>query len=73
MHQGEVEAKAELPERDPLMLYTLQTASWETLPILKETSVKLILGGALITCVFVASITDEFFRAFQVPCAMTRQ
>jgi hypothetical protein len=50
-----------LPERDPPMQCTLQTASGKTLPILKEAFIKLTLGWhPLTTWVFITNITDEF-------------
>jgi hypothetical protein len=52
---------AEQPQRKPSRPYVLQTASGETLPLLKEEPVELPLGRrALCMLEFVAEITDEF-------------
>jgi hypothetical protein len=58
---------AEQPERNPSRAYVLQTASGETIPVLKEALVELTLGQlALRIWVFVAEITDEFIIGLDV-------
>ena len=55
------------PERKPSRAYVLQTASGETIPVLKEALVELTLGRqALRTWVFVAEVTDEFILGLDV-------
>jgi hypothetical protein len=55
------------PERKPSRAYVLQTASGETLPLLRETLVELTLGQrALRIWVFVAEVTDEFILGLDV-------
>jgi hypothetical protein len=50
-----------LPERKQSRLHSLQKASWETLPVLKEALVELTLGQKpLHIWVFITEITDEF-------------
>jgi hypothetical protein len=49
------------PERKPSRAYVLQTASGETIPVLKEALVELSLRRrALRIWVFVAEVTDDF-------------
>jgi hypothetical protein len=58
---------AGLPKREPSTKYALQTASEETLLILKEAFVTLTLGRRpLKTWVFVANITNEFILGLDV-------
>jgi hypothetical protein len=58
---------AGLSEREPSTKCILQTVSGETLPILKEVFVTLILGRhPLKTWVFVANIADEFISELDV-------
>jgi hypothetical protein len=47
------------PTREPSLRCMLQTASWETLPALKESLLELVLGWNPIRT-FVVQITDEF-------------
>jgi hypothetical protein len=55
------------PERRPSRTYVLQTASEETLPVLKEALVELTLGRrALRIRVFVAEVTDEFILGLDI-------
>ena len=55
------------PERKPSRAYVLQTASGETLPMLREALVELTLGQrALSIWVFVAEVTDEFILGLDV-------
>jgi len=55
------------PERKPSRAYVLQTASGETLPVLKEALVELTLGQrALRIWVFVVEVTDEFILGLDV-------
>jgi hypothetical protein len=55
------------PERKPSRPYVLQTASGETIPLLKEALVELTLGRrALRIWVFVAEVTDEFILGLDV-------
>ena len=55
------------PERKPSRAYVLQTASGETLPVLREALVELTLGQrALRIWVFVAEVTDEFILGLDV-------
>lgn len=49
------------PERKPSRTYVLQTASRETISLLKEAFVQLTLGRRTLRIwVFVADVTDEF-------------
>jgi hypothetical protein len=58
---------AGLPEREPSTKCALQTASGETLPILKEAFVTLTLGRRpLEVRVFVAAITDELILGLDI-------
>jgi predicted aspartyl protease len=58
---------AGLPEREPSTKCALQTASGETLPILKEAFVTLTLGRRpLGIYVFVADITDELILGLDI-------
>jgi hypothetical protein len=55
-----------LPERTQ-PAYVQQMASGETLPVLKKELVKLFMGRRLLlTTVFVAEATDEFFMGLDV-------
>jgi hypothetical protein len=55
------------PERKPSRAYVLQTASGETIPVLKEALVELSLGRrALRIWVFVTEVTDEFILGLDV-------
>ena len=55
------------PGRKPSRPYVLQTASGETIPVLKEALVELTLGRrALRIWVFVAEVTDEFILELNV-------
>jgi hypothetical protein len=50
-----------LPERELSQPYVLQTASFETRPVMKEAHVELTMGQrTLRSCVFVADIADDF-------------
>jgi hypothetical protein len=58
---------AGLPEREPSTKCALQTASGETLPILKEAFVTLTLGRLpLEIWVFVADLTDELILGLDI-------
>jgi hypothetical protein len=55
------------PERKPSRAYILQTASGETIPVLKEALVELTLGRrAMRIWMFVAEVTDEFILGLDV-------
>jgi hypothetical protein len=55
------------PERKPSRAYVLQTASGETIPVLKEALVLLTLGRRALTIwVFVPEVTDEFILGLDV-------
>ena len=55
------------PARKPSRDYVLQTASGETIPVLKESFVELTLGRwALRIWVFVAKVTDDFIFGMDV-------
>ena len=55
------------PERRPSRAYVLQTASGETIPVIKQSQVELTLGRRPIRIwVFVAEITDEFILGLDV-------
>jgi hypothetical protein len=55
------------PERKPSRAYVLQTASEESIPVLKEVLVELTLEQrALRIWVFVAEVTDEFILGLDV-------
>jgi predicted aspartyl protease len=55
------------PEKKPSRAYVVQTASGETIPVLKEALVELTLGQrALRIWVFVAEVTDEFILGLDV-------
>ena len=55
------------PQRKPSRAYILQTASGETIPVLMEVLVELILGRrAMRIWVFVAVVTDEFILGLDV-------
>jgi hypothetical protein len=58
---------AGLTERDPSTQYALQTASGETLPTLKEASVKLTRGQCpLTTWKFIANIKEDFILGLNI-------
>jgi predicted aspartyl protease len=55
------------PERKPSRTHVLQTASGETIPVLKKALVELTLGRrALRIWVFIAEVTDEFILGLDV-------
>ena len=55
------------PEKKPSRACVLQTASGETIPVLKEALVELTLGRrALRIWVFVADVTDEFILGLDI-------
>jgi len=55
------------PERKPSRTYVLQTASGETIPVLKEAFIELTLGRrALRIWVFVVEVMDEFILRLDV-------
>jgi hypothetical protein len=55
------------PKKKPSRAYVLQTASGETIPVLKEALVELTLGQrALRIWVFIAEVTDEFILGLDV-------
>jgi predicted aspartyl protease len=58
---------AGLPERKPNLPYVLQTASGETIPVMREARVELTLGRRpLRIWVLVADITDELILGLDV-------
>jgi hypothetical protein len=58
---------AGLPERELSRLYVLQTASGETIPVVKEAHVVLTLGRhTLRSWVFVADIMDDFILGLDI-------
>jgi predicted aspartyl protease len=58
---------AGLPERELSQPYVLQTASGETIPVVKEAHVELTMGRrTLRSCVFVADIADDFILGLDI-------
>jgi predicted aspartyl protease len=58
---------AGLPERELSRPYVLQTASGETMPVVKEARVELTIGRrTLRSWVFVADITDDFILGLDI-------
>jgi hypothetical protein len=56
------------PERMPTMTYALQTASGETIPMLREALIKLTLGRRVQRIwVFVTEVTDVFILGLTTP------
>jgi hypothetical protein len=61
------EFAAGLPERELSQPYVLQTASGETLPVVKEAHVELTMGRrTLRSWVFVADIADDFILGLDI-------
>jgi predicted aspartyl protease len=63
---------AGLPERELSQPYVLQTASGETIPVVQEAHVELIMGRrTLRSWVFVADIKDDFILGLDIICVRT--